>query len=320
MWKRNSSVNKCIAVLLLLGILTAACSGCMSGGVPVSDGVTFTDDLGRKVCAPHKPKRVAALLGSFADVWLLSGGTLCAAAADAWEDFDLDLPGAVNVGGAHSPSLEILFSAEPDLILASAASASHVALREVLETAGIPVAYFDVISFSDYLAMLDICTDITGRKDLYKENGTDIEARIEEIKAAYASAEIPAARRTVLLLRLSSGSVKVKGSEGTVLGEMLRDLGCINIADGDGHLLETLSVESVILHDPYHIFTVTMGDDTESALSNLSRMMEENPAWGNLSAVREGRLHLMERNLFNLKPNGKWAEAYEKLTEILTEE
>jgi len=313
-------VSKRIAAFLLAAILAAGLSGCTAEPLPETAGIMFTDALGRTVSVPREPKRVAALLGSFADVWQLSGGTLCAAASDAWEDFELDLPDAANVGGAHSPNLEILFAAEPDLVLASAASASHVALREILENAGITVAYFDVISFSDYLSMLDTCTDITGRKDLYEKNGTAIGEQIDMLKAAYASAEIPDTRRTVLLLRLSSGSVKVKGSEGTVLGEMLRDLGCINIADADGCLLETLSVESVILYDPYHIFTVTMGDDTDAARANLSRMMAENPAWGDLSAVRAGRIHLMDRTLFNLKPNEKWAEAYEKLTEILTGE
>ena len=47
--------------------------------------VTFTDDLGREVSVAEPPERVAALIGSFADVWCLAGGrdTLVAAAGDA---------------------------------------------------------------------------------------------------------------------------------------------------------------------------------------------------------------------------------------------
>ena len=98
---------------------------------------------------------------------------------------------------------------------------------------------------------------------------------------------------------------------------MLKDLGCINIADSDKTLLDTLSAESVIRSEPYRIFVVTMGDDTDKALSNLSALMEKNPAWGTLEAVRENRLHLMDRKLFNIKPNAKWADSYEKLCNIL---
>ena len=42
-----------------------------------------------------------------------------------------------------------------------------------------------------------------------------------------------------------------------------------------------------------------------------------NPAWQSLTAVREGRYHVMDHKLYNLKPNGRWAEAYETLADIL---
>ena len=35
------------------------------------------------------------------------------------------------------------------------------------------------------------------------------------------------------------------------------------------------------------------------------------------TAVREGRVHVMDGSLFNLKPNSRWGEAYEQLAEIL---
>ena len=34
--------------------------------------------------------------------------------------------------------------------------------------------YFDVDNFDDYLKMLDICTDITGRKDLYDKTASEL--------------------------------------------------------------------------------------------------------------------------------------------------
>lgn len=313
MWKRSSAVNKLLALLLVGSLLFLA--GCNPAPAE-AEGTTFTDALGREVTVPEKPERVAALIGSFADIWLLAGGSLCAAAEDAWEDFSLELPDAVNIGGAHSPNLELLLASNPDFVLASASTKANVELLPMLESAGICVAYFDVDCFTDYLSMLKTCTDITGRKDLYEQNGLQLQSRIRAVTEAV---NLPEEKRTVLLLRASSGSVKAKGSEGTVLGEMLRDLGCINIADSDTTLLENLSVESVIAREPYRIFVVTMGSDTQAAYDNLSKMMEENPAWGLLEAVREERLHLMEKQLFNLKPNARWAEAYETLFALLAE-
>lgn len=315
-------IKKLIAAAMTLVLLTFC--GCVvqkdnSEFSEADSIITFTDALDRKVTVEKSPQRVAALIGSFADVWQLSGGMVCATAEDAWDDFGLDLTDAVNLGGAHSPSLEALLSANPDFVIASVSTSSNVEMKDTLENAGITVAYFDVDCFEDYLSMLDICTDITGRKDLYKQNGTDIGMQIEAIKDEFSNSDLTDKQRTVLLLRASSSSVKAKNSEGTILGEMLSDLGCINIADSDKTLLETLSVESVIREEPYRIFVVTMGNDTEKAMDNLSRMMNSNPAWGKLEAVRENRLHIMDRKLFNIKPNAKWAESYEKLSEILLE-
>lgn len=309
------AVISCLTVIL--NVLTACSSGESTRNENV---VTFTDALGREVMVSKESERVAALIGSFADVWMLAGGSVCATAEDAWEDFGLDLPNAVNIGGAHSPNLELIFSANPDFVIASASTSSNVEMKETLEAAGITVAYFDVDDFEDYLAMLDVCTDITGRKDLYVKNGSDIQSQINEIKHHVEGRSLPDDQRKVLLLRAHSGSVKAKGSEGTILGEMLADLGCINIADSDTSLLETLSVESIIRQEPYRIFVVTMGNDTQKAIDNFYQMMDENPAWETLEAVAGGRLHLMDRKLFNIKPNADWAVSYEKLSDILLAE
>ena len=310
-------MKKALSIFLTLVLLALCGCSAQPEANPAGNAVVFTDALGREVTIEKEPQRVAALIGSFADVWQLSGGTVCATAEDAWDDLGLEMGDAVSLGGAHSPSLETLLSTEPDFVIASASTSSNVEMKEVLENAGIPVAYFDVDCFEDYLNMLDICTDMTGRKDLYEQNGTRIAEQIEAIREECAAADLTEKERTVLLLRAASTSVKAKNSEGTILGEMLKDLGCINIADSDETLLENLSVESVIRQEPYRIFVVTMGSDTEKAMDNLSRMMEENPVWGTLEAVRENRLYVMDRKLFNSKPNVKWAESYEILSQIL---
>lgn len=317
----NKTIKRLSAIVMAAMLLTFC--GCTSNSqndittAENDDTITFTDDLEREVSVSKGPQNVAALIGSFADVWILAGGSICAAPEDAWSDFGLELGDAVNLGGAHSPSLEQLLSADPDFVIASASTAADVDMKDVLENAGIAVAYFDVDCFDDYLNMLNVCTDITGRKDLYEQNGLNIQKKIDNIKKDMKNIAVPEEQRTVLMLRAASGFVKAKGSKGTILGEMLSDMGCINIADSDKSLLENLSIESIINANPYHIFVVTMGDDTEAAKGSLTRMMEENPAWNDLDAVKENRMHFMDKKLFNLKPNARWADAYEQLYGIL---
>ena len=165
--------------------------------------------------------------------------------------------------------------------------------------------------------MLDICTQITGRADLYQQNGLDVREQIDGVIAGSqrALSELASAP-TVLYLRATAVSVKAKGSEGTVLGEMLADLGCVNIADGSS-LLEELSLEAILQSDPDYIFIVEQGNDTGAIEQNLDELLRENPAWAGLTAVREGRLYYLDGRLYNLKPNDRWGEAYEQLAEIL---
>lgn len=301
---------------VLLLIVCALLTGC-TPAAPAAEGFTFTDDLGREVTV-SQPERVACLLGSFADVWYLAGGEVIAAADDAWEDFDLPLSDdAVNLGHTKELSLEALFTAEPDFVIASANTEVDVAWKDTLEAAGIPVAYFDVSNFEDYLRMLKICTDITGREDLYEKNGLDVQAGIETVikqsNDRLKNREAP----SILLLRTSSASVRAKNSKNNVLGEMLATLGCRNIADSDAMLLEELNVESIIKADPDLIFVVPQGSDVAKAEANIRATFDENPAWSQLTAIVEDRVFIMDRMLYNFKPNARWDEAYEKLEDLL---
>ena len=275
--------------------------------------MSFTDDLGRELeIVP--PKRAAALIGSFADIWCLAGGkdALAAAAGDTWTNFDLGLSEAVvDLGSVKEPNLELLLACEPDLILASCNTAADLELLETFQTAGIPAAYFEVDSFEDYLRMLEICSRLTGCPENYERYGVQVRSQVER-----AVARQDGSAPTVLYIRSSGSSCKVKGSEGSVLGEMLAALGCVNAADG-GSLLDELSLEGIIAADPDFIFAVLQGSDKEKAQATLEATLLSNPAWSGLRAVKEGRFHTLDHTLYNLKPNARWGEAYEKLADIL---
>ena len=311
-----------LAAILLACTLTACApsaspsdSTTQSGSSASSEAqsVTFTDDLGRTVTVEH-PERVAALIGSFADIWCLAGGqsTLVATANDAWTSFDLGLDDSVlDLGGVKEPNFEILLSAQPDLVLASCNTTANVDMRTSLEQANIPVAYFDIQHFSDYLRMLDICTQLTGCPERYTQYGEEVGKVIDQ-----AIARQDGSSPTVLCMRTTGSSCKVKGSQDFLLGEMLADLGCVNVADQDSALLEDLSLEAIMAADPDYIFVVLQGSDPTKAQDTLERTLLSNPAWSSLRAVQENRFYTLEHNLYNVKPNARWGEAYEKLADI----
>ena len=299
-------------------LLLAACGNSVSPSapqnVPAETSVTFTDDLNRQVTV-DRPQRVACLISSFSDIWCLAGGAdAIVAATDAtWRYFDLPLrDDVVNLGNTKELDVERLLACEPDLILASGGTDRNVELEASFSAMGLNAAYFSVDTFADYLRMLKICTEITGKTENHDLYGTQVARQVEA-----ALARQDGSAPSVLYIRATGSSCKVKNSEGSVLGEMLKNLGCINIAGRNGSLLEQLSIEAILQADPDYIFVVLQSADPADAQAILQTTLLDNPAWASLTAVQEGRYHVMDPNLYNLKPNAQWGKAYEQLADIL---
>ena len=276
--------------------------------------VTFTDDLGRPVTV-DRPERVACLIASFADIWYLAGGVdqIVAATGATWTYFDLPLgEDVVNLGAAKELNLEELIACNPDFILASCGTDRNRELESSFEKMGLTVAYFQVDTFDDYLRVLKVCTEITGFTENYKIYGSDVRARVTK-----ALERADGSRPKVLYIRATGSNCRVKGSRGSVLGEMLANLDCDNIADSENSLLEQLGMEAILESDPDYIFVVLQSADPADAQKVLESTLLQNPAWNTLRAVREGRYYVMDPGLYNLKPNERWGEAYEKLADIL---
>lgn len=275
---------------------------------------TFTDQFGKNITV-SSPKKIAAFSASLADVWQLAGGEISFATSDAFDDEKIILPNsAVNIGDMNSPSAELLIEGGADLVLLSSAHGGQK-LEEMLDQVGISCAKFDIENFSDYLALLKICTDITGRADLYEKNGLSLERNISSITEKRHSEE----RKTVLYLRAFSSGIKAKNSD-SMTGKMLADMNCENIADLTPSLLEDLSVEKIIELDPDFIFITIMGTDEEKARESYQKTLMSDPAWNGLAAVKNNRCIFLPTQYFHNKPNAEWDRAYEMLAEILNDE
>lgn len=303
-------MKKAILLFLLSALLFL--TSCSSGKEERQARYSFTDSLGRQV-EVYSYEKTAVISGSLAEIWQLAGGELYGVTDDAYDRNVLSLSGdEKDYGGVKNPSTERMIADGVDFVILSGSIANHVKLCDMLESAGITAAYFDVENFEDYLAALKICTGITGREDLYIQNGENIRAEVEAAKERAKGHSAP----EILLLRTTSTEVKAIGSD-SMTGQMLKELGCVNIADSESSLLENLSLEAIVRAEPEHIFITTMGD-SEAGLAQYEELLS-NPAWLALDAVKNGRVHILTKELFHYKPNNRWDEAYRQLEDILYE-
>lgn len=305
-------------IFLLLCVFCMGTVGCAQQQDSKKDTsagtVTFTDALSREVTV-NQPGRVVCTLGSFAQTWQLAGGNVLGTTSDAIEDRKLNLGADVeNIGTVKQPNLEKIIALNADFVILSADIASHVSAAETLKKAGITCAFFKVEYFEDYLNMLNVLTDITGRKDLYEQNGLAVKTKIDQIIQQADKTKHP----SVLFLRAFSTGAKSKG-EDNMVGVMLKDLGADNIASRYPSMLENLTAEDVIKADPEYIFVAVMGESDEKALNALKSMLFANPAMQNLRAFKDDHYYILDKELFHYKPNNRWAESYEFLYNALYE-
>ncbi|MGN0708568.1 MAG: ABC transporter substrate-binding protein [Faecalibacterium sp.] len=289
-------------------------SSAVSSAASQTSGMVFIDALGHTV-ELESWERVISLYGSFAETWTLAGGELVGVTQDAVEERGLTFNSSVTlVGNVKTPSSEEILALDPDFVILSADIEGHLALDELLTVAGVPHAYYRVDSFGDYLAMLRQFCDMTGREDLYQKYGANQQTSIEGILTAAESWDGP--RPTVLLLRAYSTGVKAKGND-IFAGQLLTDLGAVNIVNQYESLLEDLSMEEIIAADPEYILVVPMGASEDAAAAYLAEHFESNPAWAGLSAVQSGDYRFLPKDLFHYKPNARWAESYATLAQLL---
>lgn len=272
--------------------------------------IEITDSLGNTQYLPQNPKIVCGF-ASFAEAWLLSGGELIGVTEDAISEHNLDLDENINIiGSVKHINTESLISLNPDYVILSADLSAHLSLAESLDAMNIPYGYFREDTFEDYKFLMKEFCSANNRMDLYKSNVEVAEKKINDIKS-----KIPKSNCSVLLLRAFSTGVKAKTDDNTA-GKILKEFGLNNIAENKSSILENLDIEYIVSADPDYIFVLTMGDE-DGALKYLEENIQNNPAWNELSAVKNNRFYVLPKELFHYKPNNRWGESYEYIAKLV---
>lgn len=299
---RHTIISMMTAVVLLASLPLTGCV--FAGDSSLADGT--------EVSFRKAPKRVVALSRSIGDLWLLAGGTLSGITSDG-----LDLDGitkdCVSVGTISAPNAEAIMELQPDEVLATEEIPAQKKVVETLTSAGISCRDVRVNSFTDYEQIMKKFTELTGRQDLYMLNVEEVAEAIDELRD---SAPAAVRGKSFLLIRASATKTKALKDDHFV-ATMLTDLGLVNVA-ADGSSLDDLSLEWIIEKDPAYIFVVTQGS-TKEANETFKESFLSQPAWNQLSAVRGRRLFILEKDLFQYKPNNRWAQAYQVLFDDLTD-
>lgn len=281
---------------------------------------TFTDSLGGKITLDKKPEKVAILFSSYADIWVTAGGKTEITVGESVERGFADSSAVlVDSSAGHTTiDLETLTEANPDLVIGTADFECQVEAVEFCREAGIPAAAFRVEKFEDYLEVLKIFCNLTGRMELYAVHGEQVKERIDALKVAVSEHINENGINTdILFVRSGSSakSAKAKTAEDNFACAMLEELGVRNIAETKTSLTGELSLEVILEANPDYLFITTMGD--ENAAKDYMNSLLASDGWSELDCVSEGNYCYLPKELFHFKPNASWVEAYEYLARVL---
>lgn len=305
--KKFSLLVLVLCMLVSITACTAQTTNSTQEKTAVTDALGNTEYL-------SKDARVVCGFSSFAEMWLLSGGSLVGVTDDAISERGLDVgDNAEIIGTVKNIDLEKVVSLQPDYVILSADLTAHMSLKESLESMNVPYGYFKEDTFDDYKAIMEQFCKINNREDLYEENVLNVEKEINDIKA-----QIPETDSTCLVIRAFSTGMKAK-TDDNLAGLILKEFGLTNIAENDKSMLEDLSLEHIVKQDPDYIFVLTMGNEDE-AKKYLQENVQNNPAWSELSAVKNERFYMLPKNLFHYKPNNRWSESYEYIAKLVCPE
>ncbi len=304
--------------LLMIGAAAALTilSGCSAGAKNGSDSIgkiVLTDFADRKVSFSEAPSRIVSLGNGEVDIVYALGGAVVGRPEDNDGLLNEQVKDVPIVGSVHTVDLEKIASLGPDVVLGNYPINNNDV--PLIEGMGSKIVLTEANSIEDIKKQIELFGKLLERETKAKE----LLAKLEDELGSLKSVRHEDGRRVLM----------VYGAPGTYLaalpsslaGNLLETAGGLNMAAEFPRLQNyphyaQLNTERVVEANPDVIMIMTHGN-SEEVQEGFVREMEGNPAWNSLSAVREGRIHVLPAELFGTNPGTRVAEAVKLLTELL---
>ena len=196
-------------------------------------------------------------------------------------------------------------------------------IEKPAKAAGIPVIAVSYDDFSDYLKWFKVFCNLSGHAELWDSIAMK---SLEDVINVLC--EIPDENAPRVFSMFASAKDLQANTSATVVGGMVTAMKAKNIVDdwdnasGAERLeinLETGFAANTVSRFAANpdIIIIQCHAGTDAAKAQVEEIYGNNPVWQSLNAVKNGKVFYLEKTLFHNKPNSRFAEAYEKLAEIL---
>lgn len=301
-------VSRAPRLLTLAAIWAGLLSGCAPESAPGTDGVpgggpeapapdrgaqvALRDDAGREVRVSAAPRRIVSLVPSTTELLLAMGAGPRLVGRTDW-DRDPRIAHLPSLGGGLDPSVEALALLRPDLVILTPGEGARPTVERI-EALGIPVFLGAIGTMEDFRRTARTLGTLLGGREAHRSDS--ILAAVDETFAALRAAR-PARRDPTAVFVVSIDPAVVAGG-GTFPEEVMAAAGARNtFADLPGGW-PRISMEEVLLRDPDFVL-LPAGTPGESPVrQEVPERLRDAPGWSRLPAVREGRVLVLDPDLF----------------------
>jgi len=303
-------MSKAIAIFMIACVLSG-CGGSDKKATRRSAEV-FTDAMQRQVTVPRPLKRVVSMAPNVTEMLFAIGLDDEIIGVTDFCDYPDAAREKPKIGGYYNPSIEMILSLAPDLIIATPDGYSKERI-ERLDQSGISVFLVNPQKIDEVLETMLTLGRITGKDDMARRVVEDLRARVEAVREKVSS--IPVEKRPKVFYEIGHDPLITAGP-GNFVDSLISAAGGINIAGDAPTDWPRYSIEAVIMKAPDVIITaphVASGEDTTTdADTSVWQKYKTIPA------ARNGRIYPVNPNIL-LRSGPRIVDGLEELHRLFAE-
>lgn len=286
--------------LMLLIVSTSALIGCSTSEEiekeepkvseePVETR-TIAHEMG-EVEIEGKPQNIVVLEFSFIDASVAAGVAPVGIADDGdsnriIEPIKSQIGEYTSVGTRKQPSLEVISSLKPDLIIADLKRHKEI-YDDLKEIAPTMVLNSLEANYEENIESFKVIAKALGEEDKAEERVAEHEEIMDNLRSQVKEGEDRKVMQAVVTNQLFNAH-----ASNSYTGGVLSQLGFENSIQQE-EAYAKLNLEQIVEINPDVLFVMAAGEDT------LVHQWADNPLWKDVSAVKNGNVYMVDRNLWS---------------------
>jgi iron complex transport system substrate-binding protein len=270
---------------------------------PVARAACIVDDTGTRVCVKEPPRRAVSLYGAFSELLAALGAAESLVARTRNDDTVPQVARLPSVGTGLRPDIEFLLALKPDLVVSRSGRAAGEALGG-LRARGLNVAAFDPSTLEELYATVQRLGTLWERDAQAKALNERLRGEILRVRSRVSAVE----RRLRVVYEVRAEPLTVAGSDG-IVDDLIRAAGGENLIKHPKKVVQ-FDPEALLRLDP-DLYIVQIGP-----MNPKPRPPDQRATFRSLRAVRQGRVHFVEEDLF-ARPGPRVGAAAEGLSRVL---